>query len=63
MNSPAANKLSIAEIPSIDECKRYATPSPRNAVNAVRKFKNNAFFFEKPPCISTPKSPISCGIS
>lgn len=22
-----------------------------------------AFFFVKPPCIRTPKSPISCGIS
>lgn len=36
---------------------------PRTAVNAVKKFSKMAFFVENPPCISTPKSPISCGIS
>ena len=59
MNNPAERGTKISEIPSTYVLRRKTTHNPINAVNAVKKLYNNAFFLENPPWTNTQKSPIS----
>ena len=63
INNHAEKGIKNAEISSTYLCKIKAITTPKNAVNAERKFSFNAFILEYHPWINTPKSPISCGIS
>lgn len=61
MNPPAAIGTSICAKLFIG--KKNPTNPPKIAAIADKKLYPNALNFENPPCIRTPKSPISWGIS
>jgi hypothetical protein len=63
MNDPAAKGMRNHSIFPIFPARRMATISQTIELSAVRKFIISAFFLLNPPWMSTPKSPISCGIS
>ncbi len=63
INNHAEKGIKNAEISSTYLCKIKAITTPKNAVNAERKFSFKALALEYHPWISTPKSQISCGIS